>query len=122
VEDEEGIRTMTRSYLESLGYKVLEAGTGLEALQVARSHKGTIHLLLSDIVMPGMRGDELARLLNQEQPDVKTMFISGFANVHELDPQIAIVEKPFTFPDLGREIRDLLDHGGPRLIEQKRAS
>jgi PAS domain S-box-containing protein len=122
VEDEEGIRTMTRAYLESLGYKVLEAGTGPEALQVSRAYKGTIHLLLSDIVMPGMRGDELARLLSQERPDVKTMFISGFANVHELDPHIAIVEKPFTFPDLGREIRDLLDHADPRLSEQRRAS
>jgi CheY-like chemotaxis protein len=101
---------------------VLEAGTGPEALQVSRAYKGTIHLLLSDIVMPGMRGDELARLLSQERPDVKTMFISGFANVHELDPHIAIVEKPFTFPDLGREIRDLLDHADPRLSEQRRAS
>ena len=122
VEDEEGIRSMTRAYLESLGYKVLEAGTGSEALQIARENRGRIQLLVSDIIMPGMRGDELARLLHQEQPDVLTMFISGFANVHELDQDIAIIEKPFTFPDLGREIRQVLDSRAKQLREERKAS
>jgi CheY-like chemotaxis protein len=109
VEDEEGIRTMTRTYLQGLGYEVLEAATGPDALRVSREHKGVIHLLLSDILMPEMRGDELARQISAERPDILTVFISGYANVHELDPKYTVIEKPFAFPDLGRQVREILD-------------
>jgi len=122
VEDEEGIRMMTRSYLQGLGYTVLEAENGSEALRIARAHSGPLHLLLSDILMPGMKGDELARVLAQERPGILTMFISGYANVHELDPHIKVVEKPFTFPDLGKEVREILDSTWEESGQQKRAS
>lgn len=109
VEDEEGIRTMTRTYLQGLGYQMLDAENGPEALRVAREYDGVIHLLLSDILMPEMRGDELARQISAERPDILTVFISGYANVHELDPKYKVIEKPFAFPDLGRQVREILD-------------
>jgi PAS domain S-box-containing protein len=121
VEDEEGIRTMTRTYLQSLGYSVLEAENGPEALRVSREHHGAIHLLLSDILMPEMRGDELARRISAERPDTLTVFISGYANVHELDPKYTVIEKPFAFPDLGRQVREILD-GGDASDQLQRAS
>lgn len=110
VEDEEGIRSMTRTYLQTLGYTVLEAENGPEALRVSREHHGVINLLLSDILMPEMRGDELARQISAERLDIQTIFISGYANVHELDPKFTVVEKPFAFPDLGRQVRETLDN------------
>src|SRR5215469_1796048 len=109
VEDETGIRTMTKVYLESLGYKVLEAGSAQEALRIARQRRDKIHMLLTDVVMPGMRGDELVRIVRQERPAVVTVYMSGFADLHELDPSIPVVEKPFAFPHLGRRVRAVLD-------------
>jgi len=109
VEDEEGIRSMTRVYLESLGYKVLEAANGREATQVLRRHPGTIELLLTDVVMPGVRGDALVRALVGERPAMKPMYISGYADLHQLEVNAPIIEKPFTFPELGRRVRAVLD-------------
>ena len=109
VEDEDGIRSMTRTYLQNLGYNVLEAENGPEALRVSREYRGEIDLLLSDILMPEMRGDELGRQIEAERPGIHTIFISGYANVHELDPRYTVIEKPFAFPDLGRQIREVLD-------------
>jgi PAS domain S-box-containing protein len=109
VEDETGIRTMTKVYLESLGYKVLAGGSAQEALRIARQRRNKIHMLLTDVVMPGMRGDELVRLVRQERPAVVAVYMSGFADLHELDPSIPVVEKPFAFPHLGRRVRAVLD-------------
>jgi PAS domain S-box-containing protein len=109
VEDEAGIRAMTRVYLESLGYKVLEAGSAREALRLAEQHRGQINLLVTDVAMPGMRGDELVRAIRQERPTIAVIFMSGLADLHELDPAIPMVEKPFAFPDLGRQVRAVLD-------------
>jgi len=109
VEDEAGIRSMTRVYLESLGYKVLEAANGREATQVFRRHQGTIELLLADVVMPGMRGDVLVRTLVGERPAMKAMYISGYADLHQLAVNAPVIEKPFPFPELGRRVRAVLD-------------
>jgi CheY-like chemotaxis protein len=122
VEDEEGIRNMTRTYLQGLGYNVLEAENGPDALRIARQHNAVIHLLLSDILMPEMRGDELARQISAERPDILTIFISGYANVHELDPKYTVLEKPFAFPDLGRQVRETLDSGAASQDKLPRAS
>ena len=108
-EDEAGIRAMTRVYLESLGYKVLEAANGSEALQISREYKESIDMLLTDIVMPGMRGDDLVRAVQQERPDIAALFISGYADFGKLEVNVPIVEKPFTFPELGKRIRNSLD-------------
>jgi len=121
VEDEDGIRNMTRTYLQNLGYTVLEAENGPEALRQAHDYQGPIHLLLSDILMPEMRGDELARLISSERPNIKTIFISGYANIHELEPQYTVIEKPFAFPELGQQVREILD-GGMAPDELRKAS
>jgi PAS domain S-box-containing protein len=119
VEDEEGIRMMTQAYLQSLGYRVLQADNGPEALRISREHSGPIHLLLSDILMPGMKGDELARVMEQERPGIVAMFISGYANAREINPNIKVMEKPFPFPDLGRAVREILDAAKTQTRERR---
>jgi PAS domain S-box-containing protein len=108
-EDETGIRAMTSVYLENLGYKVLEAENGNEALRISREYKEAIDLLITDIVMPGMRGDDLVRVIQQERPDMAAVFISGYADLEKLGTDIPFVEKPFTFPELGERVRSSLD-------------
>jgi CheY-like chemotaxis protein len=110
VEDEAGIRAMTRVYLESEGYKVLEAADGNEALRIFREDRGDLALVLTDIIMPGMRGDELVRAIHKERPRVRAIFITGFAaDALKLDAGVPVVEKPFTFPELGKRVREVLD-------------
>jgi PAS domain S-box-containing protein len=109
VEDEAGIRSMTRVYLESLGYKILEAGNAREALQVSRQYQGPIELLLTDVVMPGARGDALVRALLKVRPRMKALFMSGYAQLHHLEVDAPVIEKPFAFPELGRRVRAALD-------------
>jgi CheY-like chemotaxis protein len=108
VEDEEGIRIMTGSYLQAAGYEVLEAEHGPAAVKISREYQGTIDLLLTDILMPEMRGDDLADLVRRDRPGISVLFISGNIGEHK-DPQIPVLEKPFTFPDLGRKVREILD-------------
>jgi two-component system cell cycle sensor histidine kinase/response regulator CckA len=119
VEDESGIRTMTRGYLESLGYKVLEAKSGREALQVSRLHQGPIDLLVTDLAMPEMQGDELVRTMRQERPGIAAIFISGQVGREETDAQVSLLQKPFTFPELGRGVRTVLDEARQRAKKEK---
>jgi two-component system cell cycle sensor histidine kinase/response regulator CckA len=114
VEDEAGIRAMTRAYLESLGYKVLEAATGPEAARISRSYSGPIDLLLTDIIMPEMRGDDLIGIVKSDRPAIRSLFMSGYADIPRVDKQVPIVEKPFEFPELGRQVRAVLDLPGGR--------
>jgi CheY-like chemotaxis protein len=109
VEDEGGIRSMTRMYLESLGYKVLEAANGREAAQISRQYAHEIDLLLTDIVMPGMRGEELVDLVRRERPGIGVIYMSGYPELQGLEDGVTVLEKPFTFPELGRSMRLLLD-------------
>ena len=118
-EDEMGIRQMTRAYLESLGYTVLEAADGDEALRVSRQYQGTIDVLVTDVVMPGVRGDDLVRILRHERPEILVLFISGFADLSKLDKGSLIVEKPFTFPELGRRIHDVLAESRETTVEER---
>jgi CheY-like chemotaxis protein len=109
VEDEPGIRATTRAYLESLGYRILEASNGREAVQISRQHQGVVDLLLTDLVMPGIRGDDLVRVIHHERPRLPVIFISGFPDLQDLGAGVTILEKPFTFPELGRCVRSVLD-------------
>jgi PAS domain S-box-containing protein len=109
VEDEGGIRSMTKVYLETLGYIVLEAGSSSEAERVSREYLGEIDLVVTDIVMPGKRGDEMLRDIRKKRPETAAVFISGFADVQDLDSSIPVLEKPFAFPGLGRQVRETLD-------------
>ena len=105
VEDEEPLRTLTRSCLESNHYYVLDAPNAVTALEIAKKHNGRIHLLLADVVMPGMSGRELAKQLIASRPEIKVLYMSGYSN--DLIDQHGIlirdttlIEKPFTLHSL----------------------
>jgi PAS domain S-box-containing protein len=110
-EDEAGIRAMTRTYLEGLGYRLLEAANGTEAIMLAKEYRGAIDLVLTDVMMPGVRGDAVVRAIRQDRPGVQAILISGFAEGANIDRSLEILEKPFEFPDLARRIRTLLNRG-----------
>lgn len=110
-EDEAGIRAMTRAYLEGLGYRVLEAANGTEAITLSKEYRGVIDLVLTDVMMPGMRGDVVVKAIRQDRPGIQAILISGFAEGTVIDRSLEILEKPFEFPDLARRIRILLDPG-----------
>jgi PAS domain S-box-containing protein len=114
VEDEQALRVLTRELLESLGYAVLEARDGNEALELAASHEGRVDLLLTDLVMPGMGGEELARRVVSSRPDVRILFVSGFREddrVREKLPagRVRFLQKPYSASALGTSLRQLLD-------------
>ena len=116
VEDEEGVRTFARRALEDSGYRVLMAGSGTDAINVARGFDGRIHLLLTDVVMPGLSGRELAEQLVSERPDVRVIFTSGYTDDETVrhgvrEAETAFLQKPFTPEQLGRRIREVLDGG-----------
>jgi CheY-like chemotaxis protein len=110
-EDEAGIRAMTRTYLEGLGYRVLEAANGTEAITLAKEYRGVIDLILTDVMMPGVRGDAVVKAVRQKRPETQAILISGFAEETNIDRSLEILEKPFEFPDLAHRIRALLDLG-----------
>jgi PAS domain S-box-containing protein len=113
VEDEDTLRALLGEVLESLGYRVLDAGLGAEALRIAREHRGPIHVLLTDLVMPQMTGRELADRLSCLRPELKVLFMSGYgvgaAPRQEIPSDAAYIEKPFTADAMGGAIRALLD-------------
>jgi signal transduction histidine kinase len=114
VEDDSSVRTLVRDELKKLGYKVLEAMNGVEACLVASQQVGSLHLLLTDMVMPGMGGRELAQNLSIIKPDLRILFMSGYTDDlgilagHE-DGASAFLQKPFTPELLARTVRTLLD-------------
>ncbi len=114
VEDEPVVRRLVCDILEGLGYTVLEAGQGDEALEVCRRHQGPVSLLVTDVVMPGMSGNELAQRLVESLPRLKVLFLSGYTSntiVHHgiLQEGVAFLQKPFTPEALAREVREILD-------------
>jgi PAS domain S-box-containing protein len=118
VEDEAAILEMTTTMLERLGYHILPASTPGEALALAESFNGTISLLLTDVVMPGMNGRDLARQIVALHPNITPLFMSGYtANViaHHgvLDTGVQFLEKPFSKKDLASKIRDALNQHPP---------
>ena len=114
VEDEEIVRDMTHEILRMSGYHVLESSRGSEALSVCEQHKGPIHLMLTDVVMPQMSGRELAERLMPLRPEMRVLYMSGYTDdaiVHHgvLDEGMAFIEKPFTPNALARKVRESLD-------------
>jgi CheY-like chemotaxis protein len=108
-EDEAGIRAMTRTYLEGLGYRVLEAANGADAITLSQEYRGSIDLVVTDVMMPGVRGDAVVKAIRQDRPGTQAILISGFADGTTIDHSLEVLEKPFEFPDLGHRIRALLD-------------
>jgi len=113
VEDEQSVRELVRDYLTGVGYRVLDAADGVEALEIARAHKGTIHILITDVVMPRLSGRDLAAKLSPERPGIKVLFISGYTDdtiVRHgvLEGGVAFLQKPFNLRALADKIREVL--------------
>jgi len=113
VEDEEVVRRLVLEVLRGQGYSVLAAPNAAEALDLASRHAGTIDLLVTDVVLPGMSGAELARRMGAARPETRVLFISGYtgeaiARHGMLEPGIAFLHKPFTPSEIARKVRELL--------------
>jgi signal transduction histidine kinase/ActR/RegA family two-component response regulator len=113
VEDEEIVRVLVCDVLEQQGYRVLCAADGREALDMAKNFEAEIDLLITDVVMPHMNGQELAETLSFFRPDMKVLFVSGYSDndlgeTGMLDPRIELLQKPFTPHELTRKIREIM--------------
>ena len=125
VEDEAKLRGLARQSLEGQGYTVIEAGDGIEAMQQAQGHRGPIHLLLTDVIMPGMNGRELAGQLAPRRPEMRVLYMSGYtenAIGHNgmLDEGINLLQKPFTLAAMKAKVREVLDTPHPQELEMAR--
>jgi two-component system cell cycle sensor histidine kinase/response regulator CckA len=114
VEDEHPVRTVTAQLLEALGYRVLQAGSAEEALLLVQGSPERIDLLMTDVIMPGMSGRELAETLRMRDPSLKVLFQSGHTDdmiVRHgiLHAEVAFLKKPFTLDGLARKVREVLD-------------
>ena len=114
VEDEINLRRLARQYLERQGYKILEAEDGAAALQIVDGYEGAIDLLLTDVIMPGMNGRELAAQVVKLLPNTRVLYMSGYAENavgHDgtIDAGINLLQKPFSLPVLKDRVRELLD-------------
>ena len=112
-EDESDVREIAKQFLESGGYQVIEAKDGADALQLARENRGKIDLLVTDMVMPGMTGQELAVRLQEEQPGICVVFMSGYSEhaateMADADPSVRLLTKPFSRTALLRTVREMI--------------
>lgn len=113
VEDQKAVRTFTKIALEELGYRVLEAADGNEAIAVAEGHRGTIQVLLTDVVLPGMNGRKVSERLLATRPDLKVIFMSGYpgdviGQQGVLNESVAFVQKPYSPDELADKVRQVL--------------
>jgi two-component system, cell cycle sensor histidine kinase and response regulator CckA len=116
VEDEDVVRKLSRSILSELNYKIIEAGNGEKAVELAKSHPGEIHLLLTDVVMNGIGGQELARRIRKLRPGIKVIYMSGYTDdaiVRHgvLESATNFIQKPFSPKVLTRKVREVLAQG-----------
>jgi two-component system, cell cycle sensor histidine kinase and response regulator CckA len=113
VEDEESVRQLVSETLESKGYRVMQAENGRAALDIVTSHPGTIDLLITDVVMPGMSGHQLAEQLRKDRPQLKVLYLSGYTEEALVDGNLdrgkAFLQKPFTLQTLLRKVREVLN-------------
>jgi two-component system cell cycle sensor histidine kinase/response regulator CckA len=113
VEDESSVRQLVRETLEAGGYKLLEAEDGETALRIAAGHDGPIDILITDVVMPGISGQELSRQLCLADPGLKVLYLSGYTEDSiildgALETGTAFLQKPFTLQTLSRKVREVL--------------
>src|ERR1035438_3530096 len=111
VEDEAGVRSYVHKTLEAHGYRVLNASTGIEAIEISERYAGQIHLLLTDIVLPGMKGPEIMRRFGVLRPGIRFLCMSGYPErfgtlMHAGTPYL---QKPFTLQLLLSRVRETLD-------------
>ncbi|MGO9534015.1 MAG: response regulator [Syntrophobacteraceae bacterium] len=115
VEDDEAILKLTKSILEKLGYTVLAARTPVHAIHFVEEHRGDLHLLITDVVMPEMNGRELAKQLGAIRPNLKCVYMSGYtadviAHRGIVDEGVNFIQKPFGCDDFAARVRQVLDH------------
>jgi signal transduction histidine kinase len=119
-EDEDAVRDLAAEFLKASGYTVLIAKDGLDALEIAEQRRGAIHVLVTDVVMPRMRGNELARKLKRCHPELKIVYMSGYLehNSHPdgYEPESAFLQKPFTRESLLQKISDAI-HSSPESLQ-----
>ncbi len=113
-EDDDAVRTLTRSLLESCGYSVLDAATPGSALEICGHHSGTIHLLLTDVIMPELNGPELSRRVLARRPEIRVLFMSGYAGDSAVEDSEVFdasnfIAKPFSLDALTAKVREVLD-------------
>src|SRR5260370_18208817 len=113
VEDEDSVRQLVRETLESRGYRVLEAANGDAALALAAGHSDPIHLIITDVVMPGLSGHELVQQLLPARPTIKVLYLSGypqdaFATPSPSEPPNSLLQYPSTLQNLSRKVREIL--------------
>jgi CheY-like chemotaxis protein len=120
VEDEDSVRAVGRRILAAQGYTVLEAFDGAEAHTVAAGHGGVIDLLVTDVVMPRKTGPEVAAELLAQRPELRVLYVSGYADeaivpLTLADAETAFVQKPFTHDVMAAAVRELLDRDDEHL-------
>lgn len=113
VEDDESLQRLTSRVLEYYGYRVLKAPNGDEALKVSQEHEGPIHLILTDVIMPGMNVREMAEQIQSRRKESKVLYMSGYTDetiswYGVLEPGIHFLEKPYTPERLARKVREVL--------------
>jgi len=118
VEDQPEVRNLIRRVLEARGYHVLVAASGHDALRLTVHHVGTIDLLVTDVMMPGMSGREVALLLAPAHPRMRALYLSGYTQESimrdaMLEPGIAFLQKPFTADALAAKVREVLESPRP---------
>jgi DNA-binding NtrC family response regulator len=121
VEDEASVRQASRHFLMQSGYHVLEAKDGEDALRVSQDHTGPIHLMVADVVMPRMGGPQLADRLADERPDMKVLFVSGYAEKMvlqsgKIDLNSRFLRKPFSLSMLAGKVREVLQASEARAL------
>jgi two-component system cell cycle sensor histidine kinase/response regulator CckA len=114
VEDDDAVRRMTREILSIKGYKIVEARSAADAIHFMESHKETVDLVLTDVIMPGMKGRELGERLAKLHPGVRLLYMSAYTedailNDGILDPGTAFIEKPFGSDELARKVREMFE-------------
>jgi hypothetical protein len=107
VEDEDGVRRVVETMLKRHGYNVLSSASCGDAMSLAERFAGPIHLLITDIVMPGMSGRTMAESLVARRPETKVLYVSGYGGPIESETTSAFLQKPFTTEELARKIREL---------------
>ena len=117
-EDQPEVRRLALRILEANGYQLLEASSGPEALELSRRHEGPIDLLVTDVMMPGMTGRELATRLHEARPNVKVLYVSGYSadiigREGVLDEGVDYLPKPFTPTELAVKVREVLGQSRP---------